>query len=469
MSVSTDPPRATPPAGAWRSLVSVVNPLLPWIGATVALGLLVGFVVVGVFKPDTAFTSAASAGGTRPASAAVADVKFDIELGDLYIKPSSIDVPRGAKVVLNVVNKGAMDHNLALEGRDEPMIKAGGSTTITWDALTESTQAWCLVPGHKAAGMVLAVNVQGGTAAAAGQNAPAAAGNSAKIDANAKPAADWKAYDPILKPADGNKVHEVEMRVKESKIEVAPGVQQDLWTFGGTAPGPVLRGKVGDTFRVKLVNDGTMLHSIDFHASKVSPDVQMRQIKPGESLIYEFKAEYAGVFTYHCGAAPMIHHMGNGMFGAVIVDPPNLPKVDKEIVLIQSELYLGPNGEAQDLTKMLANDSDGAAFNGYFNQYAFQPIEVKRGERVRAWVVNAAINDELAFHTVGTIFDTVWKEGNFQLKRGNPDHGGSQTLDLSPTQGGFVEFTLDDPGSYPFLNHEMRNLSRGALGLFSVK
>ncbi|HEX5595381.1 MAG TPA: multicopper oxidase domain-containing protein [Micromonosporaceae bacterium] len=462
MSVSNDPSPSSPVAGSpntLRSFLKILNPLLPVIGTAVALGLLIGFVAVGVFKPRSAVPAAA---------AAVPDVKFDIELGDLYVKPSSIDIPFGARVVLNVTNKGAMDHTLVLEGKDEPMLKPGESKTFVWDGITKSTEAWCPVSGHKEAGMVLAVNVVGDTSTAAGSLATAA-DSSAKIDANAQPAADWTAYDPTVAPADGNKIHEVELRVKETEIEVAPGVRQTLWTYNGTAPGPVLRGTVGDIFRVKLINDGTMNHSIDFHASKVSPDVEMRDLRPGESLIYQFKADFSGVFTYHCGTGPMIHHMGNGMFGAVIVDPPNLPKVDREIALIHSELYLGPNGEVGDLKKMLANESDGSVFNGYYNQYVFQPIEVKRGERVRIWIANAAINDELSFHIVGTIFDTVWKEGSYLLKPGGPDRGGSQTLDLSVTQGGFVEFTLDAPGNYPFVNHEMRNLSRGALGLLSVK
>ena len=471
--VSPDPADSAASSAVSRSFVKVASAFMPVIGVAVALGLLIGLVAVGIFKPDNASTAAAPAAGNAAAAAAgtaaVSDAKFDIELGDLYIKPNAIDVPAGAKVVLNVTNKGAMEHTLALEGDDEPMLKPGETRTITWDAITKSTQAWCTVPGHKDAGMLLAVNVKGDTSAAAAPKADAAADKSAKIDANAKPAADWKPYDPTLKPADGKKVHEIDLHVKEKKIEVAPGVPQTVWTYNGTTPGPILRGKIGDVFKVKLTNDGTLNHSIDFHASKVSPDVEMRQLKPGQSLVYQFKANFAGIFTYHCGAGPMIHHMGNGMFGAVVVDPPNLAKVDKEVVLIHSELYLGPNGEPSDMSKMMANNSDGSVFNGYFNQYAFQPIDVKRGDRVRVWLVNAAINDDLAFHTVGTIFDTVWKEGNYLLKPNSADHGGSQTLDLGVTQGGFVEFTLDAKGNYPFINHEMRNMSRGALGLFSVK
>ncbi|MER6631525.1 multicopper oxidase domain-containing protein [Streptomyces sp. NPDC000987] len=445
---------------------------MPVIGATLALGLVIGLALVGIFQPQSASTEAAPVGGANavPAAAPGAGktMTFDIELGDLYVKPSSIEVDAGAKVKLNVVNKGAMDHTLALKGEDTPLIKPGAATTMNWGPINEPTQAWCTVEGHKAAGMLLDIRVKGVAAADSGAGAVTKAdpnAGNAKIDANAAPSARWKAVDPTVRPADDQKVHQVDLHVREKKAEVAPGVTQTLWTYNGTAPGPTLRGKVGDTFRVKLTNDGSMNHSIDFHASKVAPNVQMRPIKPGESLVYEFKANYAGIFTYHCGAAPMIHHMGNGMFGAVIVDPPNLRKVDKEIALVQSELYLGPQGKASDLTKMMAGTNDGVVFNGYYNQYVHQPVKVKVGDRVRIWVDNAAINEPLAFHTVGLIFDTVWKEGEYLLKPGSPDKGGSQTLDLSTTQGGFVEFTVDKAGTYTFVNHIMKDLSRGAAGL----
>ncbi|MFE9098681.1 multicopper oxidase domain-containing protein [Streptomyces sp. NPDC007264] len=473
MSVSTDPPRTTPgPQKRPQILLQALTPFVPVIGAALALGLVIGLALVGIFQPQSSSAATAPAAGTDAAAAAAPGagktMTFDIELGDLYVKPSSIEIDAGAKVKLNVVNKGAMEHTLALKGEDTPLIKPGAATTMNWGPINESTQAWCTVEGHKAAGMLLDIKVKGAAAADSGVGAVTKAGpdaSNAKIDANAAPPATWKAMDPVVKPADGQKVHQVDLHVKEKKTEVAPGVTQTLWTYNGTAPGPTLRGRVGDTFRVKLTNDGSMNHSIDFHASKVAPNVEMRTIKPGESLIYEFKANYAGIFTYHCGAAPMIHHMGNGMYGAVIVDPPNLPKVDKEIALVQSELYLGPEGKASDLTKMMAGTNDGVVFNGYYNQYVHRPVKVKVGDRVRIWVDNAAINEPLAFHTVGLIFDTVWKEGEYLLKPGSPNKGGSQTLDLVTTQGGFVEFTVDKAGTYTFVNHIMKDLSRGAAGL----
>jgi nitrite reductase (NO-forming) len=469
-------PAERPPNRPAARILSLARPFLPVVSVAVTLGLLVGLVMVGLFRDDD--SAAAPAAGSAAADAApaadngdAAPVSFDIELGDLYIKPSSIDVPAGAKVVLHVTNKGAQDHTLALEGADEPLIHPGGTATRTWGGFTESTQAWCTVPGHKDAGMVLGINVKGSAAASStsgGTAAPAAAGDDATIDANGKPSAGWQAWDPTLKPADPAKVHQAHFTVKEQKNEVGPGATQLQWTYDGHAPGPILRGKVGDTFKVTLTNGGTMSHSIDFHASKVDPTVQMRLLKPGESLVYEFTAHYAGIFTYHCGASPMIQHMSNGMFGAVVIDPPGLPKVDKELVLVQSELDLGPQGGIADLKKMMAGQNDAVVFNGYYNQYAFSPIHVDKGDRVRIWVDDAAVNEPLAFHIVGMIFDTAWKEGNYLLRPDGPTKGGSQTLDLSVTQGGFVEFTADTAGTYTIVNHIMKDLSRGAVGTLVV-
>ena len=448
------------------------SPLLNTLGTAVAFGLLVGLVIMAFagLGRNTAASPESAAPGVKAAAAGTAT--FDVELGDLYVKPSSIDVPAGSsEVVINVTNAGAMEHNLTLEGENPTMVAPGKSMVLTWGPVTESTQAWCTMPGHKDAGMVLDINVTGSEGAPEGTSAGASDGQTdgegqyAEIDPSATPAADWQPYDATLRPAEGGNTHEVTLTVTEQSVEVAPGVEQQLWTYNGTAPGPVLRGKVGDIFRVKLVNNGSMDHSIDFHASKVAPNVEMRPIPPGESLIYEFKADFAGIFSYHCGVSPMILHMGNGMFGAIIVDPPNLSPVDKEFIFIQSELNLGPAGEVMDLNKMMTGDNDAVVFNGYHNQYVHRPLQVAPTDRIRAWVVNAAVNEDLSFHVVGSIFDTVWKEGGYNLKPDSGNRGGSQALDLATTQGGFVEFTLKTPGQYTFVGHQMRNLSRGAAGV----
>jgi nitrite reductase (NO-forming) len=331
---------------------------------------------------------------------------------------------------------------------------------------------WCTVPGHKESGMTAAIKVTGAAVAeevadgsAASTPAADTDGDFATIDPKVEPDADWTPFDPTLAPAPGGTEHEVTLRATETELEVAPGVTQMMWTFEDQVPGPILRGKIGDLFTVTLVNEGEVGHSIDFHASKVAWDDEMRTIASGEELVYQFRADHAGAYMYHCGTSPALHHIGNGMYGAIIIDPPVLAPVAKEFVMVQSELYLGPQGEAGDLTKMQNEDFDAVVFNGYWNQYKFDPIDVEANERIRVWVIDDGPSENSAFHIVGTIFDTVWKEGTYLLQ---PDarRGGSQVLDLQPAQGGFVEFTFAEEGFYPMVTHKFSNVGKGALGLF---
>jgi nitrite reductase (NO-forming) len=287
------------------------------------------------------------------------------------------------------------------------------------------------------------------------------------IDFAAEPEADFTPFDPTLAPAPGGTEHTLTMHATETVQEVAPGVTQELWTFDDQVPGPVLRGRVGDIFTITLVNDGKLGHSIDLHASKVAWNDEMRTIEPGESLVYQFEAKHAGIYMYHCGTAPALHHIGNGMFGAIIIDPPGLPPVDHEYVLVQSELYLGADGAPGDLAKMQGEAHDAVVFNGYVNQYLHRPIRVEPDERVRVWVLDAGPSENSAFHIVGTIFDTVFKEGTY-LIRPDARRAGSQALDLQPSQGGFVEFTFDEAGLYPIVTHKFANVGKGALGLFQA-
>ncbi len=434
--------------------------------ATVALVIA----LVGLALPSGG-GSGEGATGAQPGAGKTQVV--EVELGDLYIKPAKIEVPAGAKITFKVTNKGAMQHDIKLDGKDGTgMIDPGGTATVTVGPVTADTQAWCTVPGHKAAGMVMDIKVTGGgggdqAASGGGSGSGAAAeGDFAKIDSAAKPADDWTPRDPVLAPAPAGTEHRINLDATEKVLEVAPGVTQEMWTFNDQVPGPTLRGKVGDTFIVTLTNKGKMGHSIDFHSSMVAWSGPMRTIQPGESIEYKFVANYAGAWMYHCGTAPTLHHIGNGMAGAIIIDPPNLAPVDYEFAFTQAELYLGPEGQPGDLTKMMNDDWDAVVFNGYYNQYVYKPIQVDPNKRIRVWVVDDGPNENSSFHIVGTIFDTVFKEGDYLLRPNNPSRGGSQALDLQPAQGGFVEFTFAEVGYYPMVTHKFSNASKGAQGMF---
>jgi nitrite reductase (NO-forming) len=388
-------------------------------------------------------------------------------------------------VKIKVANSGPSVHNLEVKGLSKKTadLKPGESADLDLGKVKAGTyDVICNIPGHADSGMKAVLTVTGGsgTATAAGAGATmnmtsaTTSGNpdDAKIDFTAKQSDAFTARDATTPAPLPGTVHEITLEASENALAVAPGVTQQMWTFNvagqaPTVPGPILRGRIGDTFKVTLVNKGSVDHSIDFHASKVAWNDKMRSIHPGESLVYEFTANYAGAFMYHCGTAPALHHIGNGMYGALIIDPPTLAPVDHEYVLVQSELYLGPEGQPGDLTKMQNNAWDAVVFNGYANQYKDRPIRVEPNQRVRVWVIDDGPSENSAFHIVGTIFDTTFKEGTYLLQ---PDgrKGGAQVLDLQPAQGGFVEFSLAEKGLYPIVTHKFSNVGKGALGLFQA-
>jgi nitrite reductase (NO-forming) len=139
--------------------------------------------------------------------------------------------------------------------------------------------------------------------------------------------------------------------------------------------------------------------------------------------------------------------------------------VDREYLLVQSEGYLGPPGQTADDAAIASGQPDLVVFNGYPMQYDHQPLRARVGERVRFWVLAAGPNRGSSFHVVGGQFDTVYREGAYDLRRGS---GGAQALGLFPAQGGFVELTFPEPGHYPFVTHAMSDAERGAHGVVRV-
>ena len=412
----------------------------------------------------------ASAGGSGQV------VNANITIKGMSFVPSSVDVPVGATLRLTLKNTGTEVHDLVLAtGQTTGRLAVGESKTITVNNVREPIAGWCSVAGHRAMGMVFDVKVAGvssNTSQAGHQHS--ASSQSAQVDLNWQPPSYFKAHDARApRPQAPGTVHRHTLRVSEITAQVGAGVTQKRMTYNGGVPGPVLRGQVGDHFEITLVNDGTMSHSIDFHAGVLAPDKPMRSISPGQSLQYNFTATRSGIWLYHCSTAPMSVHLAAGMHGAVIIDPPGLSQVDHEFVLIQSEIYLGPEGGSTDEAKVAAKTPDLMAFNGMAFQYKYRPLQVRAGQRVRFWLMDAGPSLPCTFHVVGGQFDQVFYEGAWTL--GGPDQigarwsGGSQALNLGPCQGGFVEFVPPQAGHYTFVTHAFADMEKGAVGVLQVQ
>lgn len=283
------------------------------------------------------------------------------------------------------------------------------------------------------------------------------------------------AYDARVDPVSSAAIKEFRIPMTHDTIEIAKGVRYVGWTFGGTVPGPVIRVRQGDLVRINLINEAKdMPHSIDFHASRLPMDHAMKSIAPGDSLQFEFVATTPGTFMVHCGTAPVLMHIAQGMYLAIIVDPKGgwPTQVDKEFVIVQSDFY--PKTSLGDSTVKEA-DWDAmqralpayVVFNGRAFQYRDAPLQVAEGDRVRLFVMNAGPNIRSDFHVVGTIFDRVYPGGN-------PDQviTGVQTV-MIPTGGGAVvelEFKkgFSGAGHYAFVTHAFADATKGAVGVIQV-
>ncbi|MEP7039955.1 MAG: multicopper oxidase domain-containing protein [Chloroflexota bacterium] len=435
------------------------------VGSVLLLTLIYAVVATQSGRPASASGSPSSSAGASPGQV-IGEVA--ITAFDLGFEPATVDVAAAGAYTVMFHNTGAVAHDVTFADGTKIAAEAGAMATGTVTIPAGGTTFVCSIPGHAAAGMTGTVTVAGAASSPGGEShgGPAASADVA-ADPSAPPYELRDAAAPLLLPG---KVRDIDLVVEEKLMTVATGYQQMVWTFNGSVPGPVIRVKVGDTIRVHLKNPvtSTVSHSVDFHASQVAWNDEMTSINPGEEKLYEWTAEYAGVWMYHCGTAPALHHIANGMFGMVIVEPAEgLPAVDTEFAIVQSEWYLGPQGEPTNLAKAAAGAPapDFVMFNGVANQYLDNPIQIGTGERVRIFLLDAGPNIDSSFHIVGTIFDTVTKEG-IHLVPGNEGSWGSQAVDLSPAQGAIIEFQTAEDGKYPMVTHAFNFVGRGALGLF---
>ncbi len=446
-------------------------------------GILMGLLTAGAaVVVGSVIGNRGQGGATQDIEATGNTVNATIKVEGMRFVPDTVDVAPGDRLVITLDNTADQVHDLVLAtGQTTGRVAARAKGTLDAGVVAGPVEGWCSIAGHRAQGMVFHVTAGGAVAGAhqhgGGQSAQTGSGKDAVPDYSAHLPADFKAFDAALPPAPsspdgGPMTHRHTFTVKEQVMQVGGGVTQRRMTFNGQVPGPVLRGKVGDTFEITLVNDGTMSHSLDFHAGITPPDKAMRSINPGESLVYTFKAQHSGIWLYHCSTSPMSLHLAAGMHGAVIIDPPGLPAVDREYAIVASEVYLGPEGGEPNTDKIAAKTPDLMTFNGVAFQYHQQPLKAKVGERVRFWVMAAGPSLPTSFHAVGLHFDQVFFEGAWTL--GGPNRigaawsGGSQALGLQPAQGGFVECVASEPGHYVFVSHSFADMEKGAHGVLEV-
>ena len=296
------------------------------------------------------------------------------------------------------------------------------------------------------------------------------------VHAQAKPIQAVLTDAPAVPPPTGRKAPAkvvVELVVKEVTLPISEGVNYTFWTFGGKVPGKFIRIRQGDTVEFHLANDpgSKMPHNIDLHAvTGPGGGAASSFTAPGQRSQFSFKALNAGLYVYHCATAPVGMHVANGMYGMILVEPPEgLSKVDREYYVMQGDFYtVGKYREKGlqpfDMQKAIDENATYVLFNGSEGALlGDNALPAKVGEKVRLFVGNGGPNLVSSFHVIGEIFDRVYTEGGSKFQEN------VQTT-LIPAGGtAIVEYKVEIPGSYPLVDHSIfRAFNKGALAMMTV-
>lgn len=261
-------------------------------------------------------------------------------------------------------------------------------------------------------------------------------------------------YGKVSKNADGRTVRDYVMVGTEKEFEISPGVTFPGWTYNDGIPGPTLRCTEGDLLRIHFFNRTQRDHTIHFHGIHPSDmDGAFEIVPPGGYFRYQFEAEPFGCFPYHCHMTPLRKHIARGMYGAFIVDPSEPREPAHEMVMTMHGFDPDMTGEANAFY----------AVNGPSFYYRDNPIEIKKNELIRIYLVNMTEIDLInSFHLHANMFK-LFRNGT------RMDHYElTDTVMLCQGERAVLEFRYKYPGDYLFHAHQNEFAERGWLGIFRV-
>ena len=299
------------------------------------------------------------------------------------------------------------------------------------------------------------------------------------------PAANGTAAAPLdivraatdLAPSVGARGPEM-IKVKLDTVEVtgslADGATYHYWTFNKKVPGPFVRARVGDTVEVELTNlaDSSERHSVDFHAvTGPGGGAEATDAARGETKGFTFKAMQPGLYVYHCAIPLAAHHIANGMYGLILVEPEGgLPPVDREFYVMQGEVYTaqayGTKGKlTESVDRLMEETPEYYVFNGAANALTGDDaLTAKVGETVRIYFGVGGPNKTSSFHVIGEIFDRAYQLASLTTVPLTD----VQTITVPPGGAAVVDMTMDVPGEYVLVDHALSRAARGLVGKLVV-
>lgn len=240
--------------------------------------------------------------------------------------------------------------------------------------------------------------------------------------------------------------------ITQRPLDIAQGVTMDAWTFDGGVPGPILRVTEGETLTLTVRNLTEHPHNLHAHGAHAPGADGWEPIAPGGTRTYEFTPRPYGLHPYHCDLVPGAEHLGRGLYGMLIVDPPagRVPATERALVLGGFDV-----------------DGDGRSelfgWNGVAGYFARHPIKVRRGELVRLYVANLVVDEPVAtFHLHANTFGVI---------RAGTAMTPSEVTDVAAMTVGervVLEMRFMEAGRYMFHPHQGRMAEAGGMGWIAV-
>ena len=375
-----------------------------------------------------------------------------------------LSAAEGQVVQITLLNGEGAEHDIVFpdfNARSPHIVGRGSSTTLVFRADRIGDFIYiCDLPGHQLAGMQGQFVVTPRPATAAPVEA-----DISRLPTEVPPPIGKREAQTIR----------VDLLTVELEGRLAEGATFGYWTFNGRVPGPMIRVRLGDTLDVHLKNgeDSALIHSVDFHAATgPGGGAAATQADPGQEKSFKFKALVPGLYVYHCATAMVAHHIANGMYGLILVEPEGgLPPVDREFYVMQGEIYtqaeFGQQGPQEfSVEKLLDERPEYYVFNGAVGALSkIHTLEAKVGETVRIFFGVGGPNHISSFHVIGEIFDRVYNLADVM----SPPAQGVQTVTVPAGGATIVEFKLDVPGRYILVDHALSRAERGLIGILHAE
>lgn len=288
---------------------------------------------------------------------------------------------------------------------------------------------------------------------------------------------------PPGRPAGTGQVRTVQLISGPVELDLGSGRPFKVFGFNGQNPGPEIRVREGDTLRVTLANQLPEPTTIHWHGIPLPngmdgvPGLTQQPVMPGQPFVYEFVAWPSGTYFYHSHVG---YQLDQGLHGPLVIEPAREPGHDREFVLMLEDwAAVGGGGPAASRAGRIDESAGGGMMGGMmggrgmgggmmgrrragepeplrqplYDAYtingrtadAAEPLRVRRGDRVRVRIINAASSTTFVLRLAGHRFTVTHADGR-----------PVETVEADVLRVGMgerydAEFVADNPGRWALL------------------